>query len=86
MMKLKVREPKIIAMIEELKSRFSHKIVDDDLNLILREALPLAIREIKIKKGLVKRTSSIKMPEGTSSMRPQEVRSGDRVKNTVDSE
>ncbi len=51
-------------MIKETKSHLSHKIADGDLNLILMEVLPLAIREIKIKKGLLKRTSSIKMPEG----------------------
>ncbi len=67
-------------MIEELKFLLSHKIVNGDLNLILKEALLLAIREIKIKKGLVKRTSSIKMPEGSSSMRPQDVKFPGRVK------
>ncbi len=60
-------DPELIALVDELKSLLSHKVADGDLNQVLKEALPLAIRELKIKKGLVKRTD--KQGEFTSAVR-----------------
>lgn len=62
-------DPELLGLIEELKSLLSHKVVDGDLNKILKETLPLALRELKIKKGIERRTH--KQTEITSSMRPQ---------------
>jgi hypothetical protein len=76
-------EPEVIELIEELKSLLSHKIIDGNLNEILKEALPLAIREIKIKKGLVKRRSALKPSTETSSMMAQEVKSPERAKKVT---
>ncbi len=76
-------EPEVIELIEELKSLLSHKIIDGNLNQVLKEALPLAIREIKIKKGLVKRTSAPKPSTETSSMMAQEAKSPEIAKKVT---
>lgn len=68
-------EPEVVDLMEELKSLLSHKVIDGDLNQILKEALPLAIREIKIKKGLLKRSESKNSKGATSSMRSHGVSS-----------
>jgi hypothetical protein len=64
-------DPEVVGLIDEIKSLLSHTVVDGDLNQLLREALPLAIRELKIKKGLIKRNADPKheSSELTSSLR-----------------
>jgi hypothetical protein len=68
-------DPEVLGLIDEIKSLLSHTVVGGDLNQLLREALPLAIRELKIKRGLIKRTAAPKLEssELTSSLRSRGV-------------
>lgn len=51
-------DQELVGMIEEIKSLFSHTCPGGELAEVLKKALPLAIQEIKIKKGLVKRSET----------------------------
>lgn len=48
-------DSELVEVIKEMKSLLSHSCPDGDLANILKKALPLAIQEIKVKKGLIKR-------------------------------
>jgi hypothetical protein len=43
-------DPEVVGLINEIKALLSHQVVDGNMNLVLKEVLPLAIRELKIKK------------------------------------
>jgi hypothetical protein len=57
--------PELINMIDELKALLSHKYPNGELSDILKVALPLAIREIKITKGLSTRKVTHSNPSTT---------------------
>lgn len=80
-------DPELVGMIEEIKSLLSHTVPGGELSKMLKKALPLAIQEIKIKKGLTKRSEatstnimntakidSINSENKTSSMKPHSIK------------
>lgn len=55
-------DQELMGMIEEIKCLLSHVCPGGDLTDVLKKALPLAIQEVKVKKGLIKR-SDVKLQD-----------------------
>lgn len=75
-----VADAELVDCINELKSLLSHQVPFGDLVDLLKQALPLAIRELKIKRGLCKRSDFTK--EKTSVVKSNAVMKSNEVKQT----
>jgi len=51
-------DPELMGMLVVLKSLLSHSHPGADWSILLKESLPLAIQELKIKRGLIKRSEN----------------------------
>lgn len=70
----------LVGLIEEIKNLLPHTCPGGELADVLKKALPLAIQEIKIKKGLIKR-SEIKIAETKEINEDLEVKNGSSMKS-----